>query len=252
VTLYGSGGRLLLDPGFFSYDGGPRDGTWREFFRSAAAHNVVAVDGPRMNPRASRLTRSRLNDTRYEAVVKARPANYVVWTRRLLFSRQEGYLVIEDRLQADRSTRFRQLWHLREHSAPVVAGQRTWTRSPSGDVLIQQLGRAGRTRLIEGQSVLRQGWVSYQYRKALAAPVVEHAVRGRTARFVTLVVPFAGHRPPVRATELMIGPEGFSLVVSISGRQERVLATARGSTIRALARSTPGQLPRRPCTTSRD
>ena len=42
MSLFGGGRELLVDPGTFAYNGAPE---WRQYFRSAQAHNSVSIDG---------------------------------------------------------------------------------------------------------------------------------------------------------------------------------------------------------------
>jgi hypothetical protein len=220
VTLYGGGSRLLLDPGYRSYD----QGSWRTFFQSAGAHNVVTVDGYRPAPRGMKLVRSISEANSYEAVAVTTTRSPVRWSRRLIFSRSLGYLVVEDRLHSARRRTFRQLWHLREDSRPRVSGQRIRTRRSSGNVVILQIRQLGKTRIVTGRMRPRQGWTSYQYREVLATPVVEQTVSWRSARYLTLLVPFGSGSPEVRASNLKVTPNGFSLIVSVYGRRERIVA----------------------------
>jgi hypothetical protein len=97
-------------------------------------------------------------------------------------------------------------------------------------VLIQQLVERGVTRQRIGERSPMQGWISRAYGHHTPAPVIERIVRGRSVRFVTVLVPFEGGSRPV-VSEVRLTRRGFSFVVSAAGVQERVRATSGGVTI---------------------
>jgi hypothetical protein len=227
ITLYGYGTRLLLDPGYYGYEAT----VWRPWFRSPVAHNLVATDAPVRSDKPSRLVRSEETDHSFEAVVRANLYHGVRSTRRLVFSRHGGYLLAEDSVSSTRSRKWTQLWHLRDGARPKVSGDLVWTRRNRGNVLIQQLAAGGATRIVKGSTKPRQGWVSYRYLTVKAAPVVEHWMTGTSARFVTLIVPFAEGQPPVTVEDVVITADGFRATITVDGLTERVVATADGTTI---------------------
>jgi hypothetical protein len=227
ITLFGYGSRLLLDPGYYGYE----PTVWRPWFQSPVAHNLVATDAPMRDDKPTRLVRTEETDRSFEAVVRSNLYQGVRSTRRLVFSRRGGYLLIEDSVSSARSRRWKQLWHLRDGSRPRVSGDVTWTRRSRGNVLIQQLAPGGQTRIVKGSTRPRQGWVSYRYATVKAAPVVEHRMTGDSARFVTLIVPFAQGEPPVDVRNVVITAEGFRAKITVDGVTERVVATADGTTI---------------------
>jgi hypothetical protein len=232
VTLYGHSSRLVLDPGIFTYED---DSAFKDYMRSHAAHNVVSVAGLTARGSAvSPLRRQRTDATTVEALVDVRVYEGVSYRRRVVFSRHLGYLVVEDRLSSSRQRTYRQLWHLRENSAPVTKGARTWTRRKGGDVLVWQLLAAPQPRIIKGRTDPVQGWVSYEYGSPIPAPVIQTSKSGRSARFITLIAPFVGGAPPVDIKQLSITSSGFRVVVDIDGRRERVMANGSGAWIERL------------------
>jgi hypothetical protein len=227
VTLYGYGRQSLVDPGYGDYN----RSAWSAYFGSRRAHNAVVTSDLRSNPgRDTILERSSITTRAVELVVRVRAYDGVLMRRRVIFSRQSGYLVVEDTVDASVARTWRQLWHLREGSRPVTRGRRTWTRQRSGDVLIEQLVGGGVTRHRQGQRDPLQGWISRAYGHHTPAPVIERVVRGMSVRLVTVVVPFPGDaRPDI--SDVRITRRGFSFVVEVDGRREQVRATASGASI---------------------
>jgi hypothetical protein len=227
VTLYALGKQLLVDPGYGDYNGS----VWSAYFGSRRAHNTVIAQ--RVRSHASRptpLVRSSITGRSVELVVKVQAYPGAVMRRRVIFSRRSGYLVVEDTIQSSSTRTWRQLWHLREGSRPVTRGRRTWTRHGTADLLIEQLVDRGTTVLHRGERDPVHGWISRAYGHHAPAPVVERVVRGRSARYVTVLAPFSGGvRPTVSDVRLTQG--GFSFVIEADGRRERVRATASGASI---------------------
>jgi hypothetical protein len=227
-TLYGYGSRLLLDPGFYGYEEGP----WRPWFRSPAAHNITTTDTTIRRGVESTMLRTSRDANTFEALISNRQLHGVASTRRFVFSRLGGYVLVEDRVSSSEERDWAQLWHLREGTRPVVDGDRAWTqRDARGNVLIQQLLPGSTPRIVRGKEDPRQGWVSYEYATLTAAPTLEYHQVGTSARYITLIVPFARGNPPVLVKDVLITDDGFEATIRVGTVRERVVATADGTTI---------------------
>jgi hypothetical protein len=229
-TLYGYGSRLLLDPGFYGYEPGP----WRPWFRSRDAHNVATTVTPNRQVHDSDLLRIDRDKYTFEALVRNRQLQAVSSTRRFIFSRVGGYVLVEDRVASNVSRDWMQLWHLREGTRPRIEGLRTWTqrrRNQRGNVLIQQLLPGSETFIVRGKEEPRQGWLSYEYAEVRAAPTVEFHQTGTEARYITLLAPFPRGTPPVVVRDVVITEDGFEATIRVRKVEERVVATAEGTTI---------------------
>jgi len=75
-----------------------------------------------------------------------------------------------------------------------------------------------------------QGWISDRYGERLAAPVVQVVKEGRSARYVTLLVP-GSETARATITGLVIAASGFAFPVTIDGRTERVVVDGASATI---------------------
>jgi hypothetical protein len=225
VTMYAWGSRLLLGPGKYTFN----SGSWRSYFTSRRANNVVTVDGLAWNRRATTgrvggvvtptLVDVRLKTTGYAGVTQ---------TRRVTWSRQLGYLLVEDRASSTTRHTYRQLWHLVPDASPVVGRTTVQTHRTRGNVLIRQLAGAPALQIVKGATNPIQGWVSYRYGTKVATPVVEAVRTGTAVRYLTLIAPSAGI-PSVRATDLRLTAGGYAVTITINGRSERVVAS--GSTV---------------------
>jgi hypothetical protein len=227
VTLYSLGGQLLVDPGYGDYNGS----RWSAYFGSRRAHNTVIASGVRSRASQPTILERRSIDRRSaEFVVRVHAYPGADLRRRVIFSRRSGYLVVEDTIRSSVVRTWRQLWHLRERTRPMTRGRRTWTRSGSSDLLIQQLVRTGTTRLEVGERDPIHGWISRAYGHHTPAPVVERVVHGRSVRYITVLAPFTGGDVP-KVSDVRLTPRGFSFVIEADGRRERVRATSSGASI---------------------
>jgi hypothetical protein len=152
----------------------------------------------------------------------------VTQARRVTYSRALDYLLVEDRLTSSRVHTYRQLWHLVEDANPSLATVTTTTRRAKGNLLIRQLVGAPKLRVVSGQTSPVQGWISYKESQKIAAPVVEAVQRGRSVRYLTLIVPADG-APDARVSGLRLTSTGYTVTVTIGARSERV--TVSGSSI---------------------
>ncbi len=235
VTLYGNGAQLLVDPGY----GDQNSSIWHRFFVSRAAHNAVSVLGRAPSAgRGSVLERHAITSGSVDAVVRVRVYPGITMRRRVIFSRALGYLVVEDTMTSPTARTYRQLWHLTEDAQPHVAGDRAWSRRPSGNLLIQQLIGGGATLQLRGETSPIQGWISRSYGQRAAAPVIEERRSGTQVRYLTLLAPFdtgtGTHRPPVDVSGLRLTTHGFSMTIEVEGHHERLDATATGVRITSI------------------
>jgi len=227
ITLYGYGTALLLDPGKYSYN----YDTYRTFFKGRTAHNVVAVDGLVWRTSAvTTLVTHRSSATMFEAITRTNGYAGVSQQRRVTFSRRLGYVLVEDRATANVRRTFRQLWHLAESANPLLGPTGFSTRRNRGNVQVRQLIGGHSMRIVSGRTSPTQGWISYRHGERIAAPVVEVVKTGTSVRYLTLIVPAAG-RPLATIRDLRITSFGYSLVVSVGSKSERVTVTASGATI---------------------
>jgi hypothetical protein len=227
LTYFGNGAQLLVDPGY----GDQNSSLWHRFFVSRPAHDVVVAHGVTSAPtRSSVLQRGSIKARSVDLVVAVRVYPGVTMRRRVIFSRQLGYLIVEDTMSAAAAHSYSQLWHLTERARPLTVGSRTWTRQADGNLLIQQLITGGVTRRHTGEVGPIQGWISRSYGHRRAAPVIEQVKSGTRVRFLTLLASFGhasgSHRPPVSVSGLVVTPSGFTVTVGIDGVRETVHATA--------------------------
>jgi hypothetical protein len=229
LTLYGYGTSLLLDSGKYDYDVSP----YRSFMKGRTAHNVVTVDGLKWSTTAATTL---VNHASSATMVDARTTTSgyagVTQQRRVTFSRGLGYVIVEDRASSSVARTFRQLWHLSETSNPVLLAGRFRTVRSRGNVEVRQL-LGGTARVVRGRVSPVQGWISYRHRQKVAAPTVEVIKAGTSVRYLTLIVPAAG-RPAATVTDLRITATGYSMVVTIGSKSERVTVAGSNASIVAL------------------
>ena len=178
------------------------------------------------------MTRS--GATRDDLTVVDRGNAGVVHRRRVLFSRRLGYLVVEDRVSASTSRTFRQLWHLDSGTAPIVSARTVRTTRAAGNVRIIQLAVDAKQRIVEGRSAPVQGWISDNLSRRRPAPVVEAVARGRSVRYLTLVVPTRGPNDRVFVSNVRLTPGGWSFDINVAGVREHVQATSYNSVISSI------------------
>ena len=63
------------------------------------------------------------------------------------------------------------------------------------------------------------------------APVVEALLRGRSARYVTVIVPTRGPNERVTITNVQLTASGWSFDIDVGGKRERVRAAAWNSSV---------------------
>jgi hypothetical protein len=219
ITLYGYGARLLIDPGLYSYN----LDRYRRWFTSRSAHNVVTVDGVEWNKSVDNpLIDQSTSATMVTARLRLLGNRGTSHVRAVTFSRNLGYVLVEDRISSRTTRTFRQLWHLMPDARPDVEADSFATQRERGNVEVRQLVGGSTSRVVSGRSDPVQGWVSWKFGVRIKAPVVEVIRRGTNVRYLTLISPAAGQPAPV-VSELELTKTGYSVVVTIDAKSERVV-----------------------------
>lgn len=219
LFLYGYGGYLLDESGLGHYG---KD-EWRDFFKSPQAQNRVVIDGARFDPTApTDLVASRRSRSFDAYVMRTDAWRGVDTTRRVLYSRRGGYLVVQDTLRSERNIDAQQLWHLAPDAAPALGEGTARTARARGNVTLRWLDGDPRLDTVKGQEDPIQGWVSYSYDEWEPRPVLRASDRGRTITYLTLIVPWAEREPDISARVIRATPDGFTLRVKVGSRFERV------------------------------
>ena len=224
ITLYGWGSRLLVDPGLYTYG---KDSPWRKWIGGPARPTTSWPSMARHGGRARRRSWTRRRRRPSCSRACARPRRRVSLTCGRWPSRGRSAMSSwTTAWPARRRHVFRQLWHLVQGSAPTIDGRTVRTHRDRGNLVIRQLAAIRSTRIVKGSVSPIQGWISYRYRQKVAAPVVETTVSGSTGQFLTLLVPGAG-TPAARIGSLRLTATGYSVVVTVGGRSERVQVRGR-------------------------
>lgn len=230
ITMYAYGSRLLLDPGKYSYN----LDAYRAYFRGRSGHNVVTVDGLTWNPKATTtLVGHSSSGAMVHAVTSTNGYAGVAQQRSVTFSRGLNYLLVDDRLSASSPRTFRQLWHLSETANPLLSTNRFVTRNSRGNLLVRQLVGSISQRVVKGRTSPIQGWISHRHGHRVAAPVVEAIRTGTSVRYLTLLVPAAG-TPSATVSNLSLTATGYSVVVTVGSRSERVTVNGTSASITPL------------------
>jgi hypothetical protein len=228
VTLYGLGRELLVDPGYESYNGGK----FRAYFKSQAAHNALLVDGYQGSlSDVWTPTRSRITNDYFEGVVALRTTSGLVDSRRVIFSKRLGFLIVEDRAEAPIRTRFSQLWHLPLGAGVTIDGQTASTNFSRGNVLVQQLLGGAHFDVVQGSMNPIQGWLPTTWGSHAAAPVLEDVRNTTRVKLVTLLVPYGANRSSVQVTDVDARGQHFSFDISVNGQRQHVQADGNGVSI---------------------
>jgi hypothetical protein len=231
LTVYGFGSRLIVGTGKYSYDGSP----FRSYFLGRSAQNVVTVGGVPYR-RGSTPLRFRIETAAaYGLSLKVGGYAGVSDTRTVIYSRTGGYLVVDDRLRSARPRTYTQLWHLAADSRPIRTGPTVRTHGPGGQIVIRQLLGRPSVAITTGARSPIQGWRTTAYNQKTKAPAVLARRSGRAAHFLTLIVPVPDATVAVRVISVRSFAGGFSLVVSVGERTERMVVQGASVSVTPLS-----------------
>lgn len=227
LTLTSRGRRLLVDPGKYTYT----PGAWKDWFESRAAHSVVLVDGLKYDSKVATAFGSVAKANAYYASMTNAGYPGVSNRRRVVWSRTTDYLIVDDVLSSSVTRTFRQTWHLARGSAPTISGNRLDTHFTGTNIAVVQLIGKPSLRILTGKTSPIQGWVSEAYNVKYTAPVLQASIAARSARFLTLLVPYTGTKPVITGRIVNLTSAGYVVDVTIGTRTERVTLTSSGPTI---------------------
>jgi hypothetical protein len=206
-TLNAYGAPLLVDGGMLTYNG---DLNWQNYFRSAAAHNTVTVNGRSACNLVGRLG--------YNYVPKVEQSFYNcqadfafiegcytgfgsnIRHRRGVFWRKGDYWLILDALFGLGEHLVERWFHFAPGAEPKISGRRVATqRRDQKNILLQDLGlRESSFELMTGGEQPSQGWLAHSYGEKMPAPVLCMRLSGlMPMHFCTLIFPFEAQAPEI-------------------------------------------------------
>jgi uncharacterized heparinase superfamily protein len=193
----------LVDAGTYGYT---RDATWRDFFRSTAAHSTVFVDGigqatpakPFSWKTRPRAWLRRCVSTEAYDLADADHDGYrelpdpVVHRRRVLFVKPRYWVIVDD--LAGRAEHHVELRFQCAASIHAAFDETPWVRArgPNGHALL--VGAFTTVplaiRIVTGQLAPIEGWISRDYGQREPAPMVVYAAStSLPLRILSLIVP---------------------------------------------------------------
>ena len=223
------GDPVIVDPGTYGYTAEPE---WRDYFRSAAAHSTLTVDGmdqsePRGPFRWSRRPRATLREwlsTSSFDLVDAEHNAYVhldspiVHRRRVLFVKPDFWVLVDDitgsgRHEVDLSFQFAPL------PAALTAPGCCRVETGGGSVLwlLPCAGVPLSTSIKSGGLQPMRGWISKRYGHKQPAPALLCSAAGSLPlRIITVLFPAADRLSPAPAVEPVIARDTIA-GVRVSG-----------------------------------
>jgi len=236
VTLEAYGDKLLLD------SGGPyvyvATDPYRRYFVSERANNTMSIDGVPMRAPGWTYLHGESHDANMDFVsVWHLKFSGVTTVRHVLYDRRLNVMLVEDALTASGPVAFRQTWHLRQGANPAFVGRyKFYTRSPSGpNVAVTQLFGGKTQEAHTGATNPVQGWLVMPPGK-IAAPAVEVKTVGRSARYITLIVPSpAGSTRSATTSNLQVTSTGFSIDVTLGGMTDHIVVSNSSASLTILS-----------------
>ena len=165
---------VLIDPGTYCYDS---DLSWRDYFRSTAAHNTVRIDGVDQSEMAGPFMWSRkarpivevqeFSDTSQR--VRARHDGYcrlsdpVVHTRDIRVDGQASAIFVIDEIAARSAHAIERFWHFADDCVVQVVGEAKIVAESRKAVIEIHFSGADRVNLYRGCKVPQSGWVSHRF-----------------------------------------------------------------------------------------
>lgn len=192
ATAYGYD--LLKDPGRFTYN----EGTAREQFKSTAAHNTIVIDRKDQARRYTPLPARWHSLIGFDYVSGVQTSNSPVIHQRSVFFVKPEYWIVIDRLLGNDSHYYDQYWHLSDKASGKVNITSNGQRVIAPHLVIISL-------MPQAKMSLEQGWLAYQYRQKVKAPVIHYSLREEPpVVWTTVLFPFKLEVPQLKAELLQV------------------------------------------------
>jgi Heparinase II/III-like protein/Heparinase II/III N-terminus len=210
----------LVDPGTYCYSG---DAASRDFFRGTVAHSTVVVDGEsqatpagafqwRSRPRA-RLRQWRstpeldLADAEHDAYLHL--SGGVTHRRRVVFVKDRYWIVVDDvEGQGEHQVDLRFQFAPIEVDVDPALWARACGRGGRGLLIRPFANAALKASIHSGELDPRQGWVSSEYGRQDASPVLVYSTVSRVPlRIMTLLLPTSDPRRAAPSVAPLVGAD---------------------------------------------
>ncbi len=206
-SLQAYGAPMLIDSGMLTYNG---DLSWQNYFRSAAAHNAITVDGRSPCNLVGRLgynyvpavEQSFYNCQADFAFIEGSYTGFGanVRHRRGVFWRKGDYWLILDALFGLGEHQVERWFHFAPGVAAQLTGRKVVTqRRDHKNILLQDIGlRESALELFEGGEQPAQGWFAPGYGEKAPAQVLRSRLSGLLPMyFSALILPFEAQTPEI-------------------------------------------------------
>ena len=173
-TLSVAGQEFLIDPGTYCYH---TQRTWRDYFRSTAAHNTVRVDGidqsqiagPFLWAEKAEVSQCEFQTTASMDRFKAshdgyrRLADSLIHAREIRFDKQARTIDVIDEIRCDGKHRIERFWHFSEACEVELSGQQLVARNAEMSLLLATAEPEALGCLRRESTAPLGGWISRRF-----------------------------------------------------------------------------------------
>ncbi len=185
ITFGAFGSRLLWDQGLFAYGGDQA----RAYVVSAAAHNVVEVEGTSYERNIASPMIAQQQGRGFHFFVVDVDARAGARWRRSLFASQTGhYLIVRDTVESPSVSDHVWRWHLGEDRETLLDYRRADTFGPGANLSFVWAADEPQVSVRKGEQAPLLGWRSLAYRELVAVPVIEARLNRKFSEVVTLIM----------------------------------------------------------------
>ena len=229
IEVSSHGTPLLVDPGFYTYNGEPH---WHRYFRETVAHNTLVVDNLSQAEYRGRLKWSHAPQTELHYWVSTKSFDYVegshngyerlpqpVIHRRTVAFMKPDYWIIRDELVGEGEHTLDRYFHF----APLEAVCDLDTKSVQmrslmkANLAILAVEKEGVTvEILQDGEAPENGWLATGYGKKVRAPVARYRTRRELpVALHTVLIPFREEPPIIGVETLKVGSDVNSRLTQI-------------------------------------